>query len=287
MSAHVALRHRTSYHYDRPVSLGPQTIRLHPREIGDRVVLTYELDVGPADGTVLWKTDGYDNTVAEAVFAGVMSRFDIEVRMTVDLSPYDPLECRSGQMAILRREAERASYRMPVVNGPFPDDFLTPPESGATAIPLDWLRGLNQRIASSLTYRTRFEPGVWSPVETLTRRSGSCRDSAWLFIALARRAGFAARFVSGYLVQNEDGNGGALTCDLHAWAEVFVPERGWLGFDTTSGQIVAQNHIALAVSAVPEEAAPVSGLLDRCQARFDVTMEARALPQPLQVSARA
>nr|WP_194303266.1 transglutaminase family protein [Acetobacter estunensis] len=279
------MRHRTSYHYDRPVSLGPQTIRLHPREIGRRSVLTYELDVGPVGGAVLWKTDGHDNTVAEAVFDGLMSRFDIEVRMTVDLSPYDPLECRSGPIPILRREADRASYRMPVFNGPLPDDFQTHSERGATAMPLDWLCGLNQRIASSLMYRTRFEPGVWSPAETLARRSGSCRDSAWLFIALARRAGFAARFVSGYLVQEK--SGGALTCDLHAWAEAFVLERGWLGFDTTSGQIAAQNHIALAVSAVPEEAAPVSGLLDRCQARFDVTMEARALPRPLQVSARA
>jgi hypothetical protein len=120
---------------------------------------------------------------------------------------------------------------------------------------LDLLQQLNMHIYQTLKYQRRMEKGVQSPAETLEKQSGSCRDSATLFIETCRHLGLAARFVSGYMYSpNITGR-----MSMHGWAEVYLPGAGWIGFDPSWGILASSHYFPVAVSRHSERAPPISG----------------------------
>ena len=130
---------------------------------------------------------------------------------------------------------------------------------------------LNHRVYEEISYTARMEPGVQTSEISLSKASGSCRDSAWLLVQILRHLNLAARFVSGYLVQLNENTVNHLPHDfvaLHAWAEVYIPGAGWIGLDPTSGQFAGEGHIPLACTPHPDSAAPGTGTSEKCQTTF-------------------
>ncbi|GBD49856.1 transglutaminase [Methylopila sp. Yamaguchi] len=125
---------------------------------------------------------------------------------------------------------------------------------------LSLLKDVNVGVAVEVAYEIREDEGVQSPLETLDRRRGSCRDFATLFAETTRSLGFGARVVSGYLhdpgVGRVGSNGSGST---HAWAEVYVPGAGWITFDPTNRSVGGANLIPVAVARDIRQIMPLSG----------------------------
>ena len=277
----VGIEHRTTYTFDRLVTVHPHVVRLRPAPHSRTPIEAYSLQVEPADHFVNWQQDAFGNFLARLVFPEPTRRLSITVGLIADLKVINPFDFfiedfaetfPFGYPPELREDL--APYLRPV------DD--AEPGAGPGELVRSWVRGhaiangqrtidflvaVNNAVNADVAYSVRLEVGVQTPEETLRSGVGSCRDSAWLLVSVLRQLGLAARFVSGYLVQLAsdvpalDGPSGPAAdfTDLHAWAEVYVPGAGWIGLDPTSGLFAGEGHIPLAATPHPFSAAPITG----------------------------
>jgi uncharacterized protein (DUF2126 family) len=287
VSIHVALNHVTRYRYDRLVALGPQIVRLRPAPHCRTRILAYSLKVLPQGHFINWQQDPESNYLARLVFPERTGELRIEVDLIAEMAVLNPfdffLEPYAESFPFEYQGAEKrdlAPYLVMFRGEPAFKKYLRGIPRGKQRT-IDFLVGLNLRLSRDIRYLIRMEPGVQSPETTLTRASGSCRDSAWLLVQLLRHLGLAARFVSGYLVQltpdmkSLDGPSGPEQdfTDLHAWCEVYLPGAGWIGLDPTSGLLAGEGHIPLACTPEPIGAAPVSGAVDQAEVEFSHHMK--------------
>jgi len=291
MTIRVALHHRTRYNFDRLVALSPHEVRLRPAPHCRTPIVSYSLKVEPAKHFVHWQQDAYGNWIARYVFPERSKWMSITADLVAEMTVINPFDFFVESWAETYPFAypdslrtELASYLVADEPGPrlaawladFRAKSLT---SGVGTV--NMLVHLNDRLQHEVKYLVRMEPGVQAPDDTLTLRSGSCRDSGWLLVQILRHLGLAARFVSGYLIQLTadvkplDGPAGPERdfTDLHAWAEVYLPGAGWIGLDPTSGLLAGEGHIPLAATAFPASAAPVIGFTDPCESTLDFEMK--------------
>jgi uncharacterized protein (DUF2126 family)/transglutaminase-like putative cysteine protease len=287
VSIHVALNHVTHYSYDRLVNLAPQVVRLRPCPHSRTRILSYSLKVGPEQHFINWQQDPQGNYLARLVFPEKTREFRIEVDLVAEMSVINPfdffLEPHAEKIPFTYEAWERhelAPYLFKLPATPLFQKYLDGISLEKTRS-VDFLVALNARLQKDINYTIRMEPGVQTPEETLRKRSGSCRDSAWLLVQILRHLGLASRFVSGYLIQltadvkSLDGPSGTEVdfTDLHAWCEVYLPGAGWIGLDPTSGLFAGEGHIPLACTPQPASAAPVSGGIDKCETAFEHHMQ--------------
>ena len=295
MSIHVAINHVTHYRYDRLVGLSPQIIRLRPAPHTRTPILSYSLKVTPEEHFINWQQDPQSNYLARLVFPEKTREFKVEVDVVAEMSVINPFDfflepsaekIPFGYEPALRHELLPFLEKLPAT--PSFKRFIESVDLKPTPT-VDFLVALNQRVQQAVSYLIRLEPGVQTPEETLTKASGSCRDSAWLLVQVLRHLGLAARFVSGYLVQlvpdvkSLDGPSGTSVdfTDLHAWCEVYLPGAGWVGLDPTSGLFAGEGHIPIACSPEPSSAAPITGFSEKSECEFSHTMRVdRVLETP-------
>ena len=257
--------HRTYYNFPNAITLQPHVLRLRPREGHELRIESSSLKITP-EASLRWRRDVDDNSVAVASFSEIAGQLAIESEIVIQHFNEAPLDFLVADYATDYPFSYTPEDR--IVLAP----YMNISEPASSDLLAKWIKNffrrgeavqtysLLQRMASytynSLQYQIREEPGVQSVTRTLQLGTGSCRDSAHLFMEAARYLGLAARFVSGYLhTPPSEANFGS----THAWAEVFIPGAGWKGFDPTIGEVTGNNHIPIAVSRLPESVPPIAG----------------------------
>ncbi len=282
MAIRVAINHRTTYQYDRFVSLSPHIFRLRPAVHSRTQIEAYSLKISPKEHFINWQQDPFGNWQARVVFPEKTNELKVEVEVIANMVTINPFDFFVEEYAERfpfqykeQLRGELVPYLEVKEDGLLLNQWIGRLDKSPRNIN-DFLVFVNQQLNRDIQYNIRMEAGVQTCEQTLLVARGSCRDSAWLLVQILRKLGLAARFVSGYLVQltadikSLDGPSGPENdfTDLHAWTEVYIPGAGWIGLDPTSGLFAGEGHIPLACTPDYVSAAPVVGATDPCETFF-------------------
>ncbi len=278
----LTIRHKTTYRYNRPIWLNAHRLMLRPRESRELRLLSARLTVMP-EAVVTWAHDVFGNAVSTATFQGLTDYLIVDSVTDLELDatawPVFDVAASAAAYPFSYLSDDRADLgELAIQQYPDPMGRLRLwAEAFVRSRPTDTLsllKDLSGGITAWVRYQSREDEGTQTPIETLDRGWGSCRDFAVLFVEAARGLGFGARIVSGYLYNPERE---AESSTTHAWAEVFVPGAGWITFDPTNRSVGGFNLIPVAVGRGIHQVMPVvgsfNGAIDAFQGlRVDVSV---------------
>lgn len=264
----LTVRHATTYRYAAPVMFGQHRLMLRPRDSHDLRLVGAELALSPP-GEVRWMHDVFGNSVALVDFSAPATELSIVSTLTIERFGLARLEFRIAPEAEnypFMHSADDRTDLGRLRERHYPDrgeveEWARKFIIDTPANTFNLLATINGAIRGSFAYRAREEEGTQTPVETIEKKSGTCRDYALLLIEAARALGFGARFVTGYLYDPALDGGDAMqgAGATHAWAEIYLPGAGWIEFDPTNGLVAGENLIRVAVTRDPAQAVPIAG----------------------------
>ena len=256
--------HETIYRYKRAVRFGPHRLILRPREGHDLRVEEMRLEISP-DFELAWSLDLFGNSVAIAHITTPADQ--LRIRSEVFLCQTDPFPMRLAPAEPVSFPVKFTEVESAVASAylasTYPQDVEKVREwvtryvnSADVHSAEEIVARVARAIRETINYRRREIRGVQKPAETLSEGAGSCRDMATLMLEALRAVGLPARFASGYLDCSASQEGHAST---HAWAEAYLPDLGWTGYDPMLGEATCERHIVVGVSNHPRGVMPVTG----------------------------
>ena len=265
----LTIRHITTYRYRQPVAFGEHRMMLRPRDSQDQRVVEATVQIRPEPISLRSAQDAFGNHSMIARFSGRAQELCFDSLVCVEHLPQDPSEYHlegagsaaysPSEMPDLALYIERHDTDPDNVVGNWVRQVI--PSGGADSA-FELFSQISQSIKRGFRYRRREAKGIQQPVETLRLGHGSCRDFALLLIEAARSLGFAARFASGYLailLDDFDEPRSSARGSTHAWAQIYLPETGWINFDPTCGSVGNKDLVTVAVARDPRHTTPLHG----------------------------
>jgi transglutaminase-like putative cysteine protease len=266
------LLHITEFQYDGPVSESYNEVRLRPMQDDQQSCLSFRISTIPPTHPSA-HLDFFGNWVHQFNVLPDHRMLRIETESVVLVHPPAP---RPESHAKLPEGEEREQlcddfYDLltPTEYVPQPDELdplIEAAERGSDGTAL----GFAETAASNIHAQFRYEKGATQVkstiIDALKTGAGVCQDFAHLLIAVARKRGLPARYVSGYLVPRRAAEPGASIEEViggqasHAWTEIYIPELGWMPLDPTLGKPVGLQHVRIAYGRDYGDVAPVRGV---------------------------
>lgn len=269
----VQISHRTEYAYQRPVGLLPHRLMLRPQDSHDIRLHEATLTIDPpAAAATRWAHDVFGNSICHLEWPADLRTTHLRIVSELTLTHYPagtglrrealdpaaelyPFSYDAEEIPDLARLTERQLPDPERLVDAWARRFVT---RDGEVRSLDLLEEMTRAIKQQFTYAAREVEGTQTPAETLSLGSGTCRDFALLMMEAVRSLGLAARFITGYLYE-EQGAPGQGAGATHAWCGVYLPGAGWMDYDPTNGIIAGRNLIRVGVTRSPGQALPIAG----------------------------
>lgn len=244
----LVIRHQTSYRYSKPIAYAVQSLRLSPRPYEGLNVINWRVR-GAARYELPSFIDGYGNLVHCHTVNRVHDSAAIVVEGEVETRATDGVVRGAAETLppLFYLRATRLTAITPAIAE------LALARGGSS---FDRLNALMEEVRARLDYRAGVTQATTTADEALKLGAGVCQDHAHLFIAAARAMGVPARYVGGYLWAGDDGEDQA----SHAWAEVYLQDFGWVGFDPSNRTRPTEAYVRASIGLDYWSAAPVRGV---------------------------
>jgi transglutaminase-like putative cysteine protease len=243
--------HATTYRYDPPATGVIQVLRMTPGSHDGQYVADWQIDAS-CDSRLDVHEDAFGN-VTHVMTNGATSDLTITVEGLVETH---------DNGGVLRGTDERfppslflRSTALTSANPPM-ESFVRHLRSEAEDDILGFLHTLMTQINEHMTFDEDPTHSGTSAAEAFALKRGVCQDYAHIFIACARIGAVPARFVSGHFLRSD---GMIHQAAGHAWAEAYVPDLGWVGFDPANCICATDAHVRVAIGLDYLGAAPVRG----------------------------
>ncbi len=279
------IRHVTEYIYDEPVRESVMELWMQPRKAAGQGLVSFDLELEPP-AQALSYSDSYGNTVHHFDVPHPHERLNIVARSVVETygRPATPDALDMAEWERLTAEAVRGEcwdFLTPhgfVVQTPALAAFVEANDLDALKArdPLSAVRALSEAVYRAFDYETGVTEAD-SPIDhALTEGRGVCQDFAHIMIAICRRWGVPARYVSGYLFTDRDAGDRSDPGATHAWVEVFLPSLRWVGFDPTNNIPAGERHLAVAIGRDYADVPPSRGVFKgEAESRLSVGVSVR------------
>lgn len=259
----IAVSHRTTFHYPSPVTHSVNTLHLEPRTFPYQKTISALVRVMPAT-RVRRFTDLFQNITHHFELPGPHVKLEIESRIRVHNLPLEiPGSARTGTSEAFRdpsikeliwqylQESRWVSSHPEVWRQAVDLTKGQPAIYEQACALMDWIHREFRYEAGVTTVNTHLE-------EAFAMRHGVCQDFTHVMLGLCRSVGIPARYASGYLYNGpRDTLLGAQAS--HAWAEVYLPSAGWIGFDPTNNTLADERYVKISVGRDYDDVTPVRG----------------------------
>jgi transglutaminase-like putative cysteine protease len=248
----LRIAHTTTYCYGTPPSGVTQLLRLTPRDHEGQHVISWRIDL--SENCLLHQDeDAFGNIIHSFTADGPFDKLAVEVAGEVDIQNANGLV----NNAVERFPPQFFLRETPLTQ---PDgaivDFARTIRTNTSGDTLMLLHTLLAALNREIVFDTDPTHSATTAAEAFSIRRGVCQDITHIFVAAARSLDVPARYIGGHFHRAD----GVTAQDAgHAWAEAYVENLGWVGFDPTNGICTTDAHVRVAVGLDYLGAAPVRG----------------------------